>query len=142
MTMSMSNRGLIKSGKRVLVVVNGRLGSAAKNGADVTMFGPDYGSDEAAVAYGLSKFGKVAVPYVKREPVKPAPAPAPVVEPAPVDSKPLGILPPPDTSKPKPLSELRVPELRALCKANGLKGYSKLAKAGLIEMLTAAKVAA
>jgi hypothetical protein len=83
------------------------------------------------------------VAFVLREPVKPVPAPV-VVKPAPVveESKPLGILPPPDTSKPKPLSELRVPELRALCKANGLKGYSKLAKAGLIEMLTAAKVAA
>jgi hypothetical protein len=141
--MSLSNRGAIKAGKRTLVYgTDNRLGSAAKNGADVTWFGPAYGSADEAKVAGFDKFRRLAVPYVKREPVKVEPVkPVAKVEPV-TESKPLGVLPAPDTSKPKPLCDLTVPVLRGLCKANGLKGYSKLAKAGLIEMLTAAKVAA
>ena len=141
--MSMSNRGLIKAGRRVLVIgTDNRLGSAARSMVDVTWFGPAYETAAAAVAYGKAKFGVEPVAFVKREPVPVAkPAPAPVVEPV-EESKPLGILPPPDDTAPKTWWDYTVPVLKAKCKAAGLKGYSKLAKAALVEMLTLAKVAA
>ena len=40
------------------------------------------------------------------------------------------------------LSALKVPALRLMAKERGIKGYGKMNKAGLIEMLTAAKAAA
>ena len=141
----MSYRSMIRHNSRNLIVAMGpdkkwQLGAQSTNGADTTWFGPKYDSRADAVTAGKAKFGKLASDPVTRRLSMPAPKGWDTYDSSTEDTpaKPLGILPAPEPIKADDYDAMTVPALKLACKAKGLKGYSKLARAGLLEMLKAA----
>lgn len=132
----MSYRSMILAGKRNLVWRNvgkagKQFGAATKDGSDVAWFG-------GIVADTAEWKGRRGLLYLPK--LKAAPAPKFETYDSSVPESPgkvLGIVQPLE----KVQSPATVAGLRSQCKAAGLKGYSKLSKAQLLELLATAAAA-